>query len=171
MRIREAKIDDVSGVAKVHVGSWNTTYKGIIPDEFLEKMSYEKRKVLWQKILGESGNKEYVYVLEDENEIIGFASCGAERSGDELYKGELYAIYLLKEYQRNGYGTKLFKTILNKINELGYSTILLWVLEKNPACQFYETMGGKKVKQRVVNIGGRDLKEIAYGWDNIQIII
>jgi hypothetical protein len=41
MIIRRAELNDVVGIAKVHVDSWKTTYKDIVPDEFLIKLSYE----------------------------------------------------------------------------------------------------------------------------------
>jgi hypothetical protein len=43
MRIRQATIDDVPGIAHVHVASWKSTYKGIISDEYLSKLSVESR--------------------------------------------------------------------------------------------------------------------------------
>jgi len=46
MIIRKAKLDDATGIAKVHVDSWRTTYKGIIPDDFLNNLSYEQRTEL-----------------------------------------------------------------------------------------------------------------------------
>ena len=47
MKIRKAVIADVKGIAKVHVDSWKTTYRDIISDEFLNKLSYESREKLW----------------------------------------------------------------------------------------------------------------------------
>ncbi|MFK0522174.1 hypothetical protein ACINKY_08160 [Paenibacillus illinoisensis] len=42
LHIREATINDAEGIAKVHVHSWRTTYKGIIPEEFLTNLSYKQ---------------------------------------------------------------------------------------------------------------------------------
>jgi hypothetical protein len=47
--IREARTEDIAGIAKVHVDTWQTTYAGIVPDEHLANMtysSYENRKLL-----------------------------------------------------------------------------------------------------------------------------
>ncbi len=49
MIIREARTEDIAGIAKVHVDTWQTTYAGIVPDEHLANMtysSYENRKLL-----------------------------------------------------------------------------------------------------------------------------
>ena len=34
MNIRKAVLDDSKGIAKVHVDSWRSTYRNIIPDAF-----------------------------------------------------------------------------------------------------------------------------------------
>lgn len=46
MKIRRAKLDDAQGIAKVHVNSWRTTYKDIIPNDFLDNLSVEQRTEL-----------------------------------------------------------------------------------------------------------------------------
>lgn len=51
MRIRKAKISDEKGIGKVHVDSWLATYKGIMPDERLNQLSYERSEKKWKKIL------------------------------------------------------------------------------------------------------------------------
>jgi len=45
MQIRKANLTDAKGVAKVQVDSWKTTYKNIVPDEYLNKMTYESREL------------------------------------------------------------------------------------------------------------------------------
>ncbi|MCT4619125.1 MAG: hypothetical protein N4A62_07030 [Marinisporobacter sp.] len=37
MSIRKATIDDAPQIAYVNVETWLTTYKGIVPDKFLQK--------------------------------------------------------------------------------------------------------------------------------------
>jgi hypothetical protein len=46
MRIREATIADVAAIAKVHAESWRTTYKGLLPDDYLANLTYEQREPL-----------------------------------------------------------------------------------------------------------------------------
>lgn len=92
MRIREAKVSDATGIAFVHVESWKTTYRNILPKEFLTNLSFKRREQFWEKSIPEG----HVFVAEnDEGQIVGFASGGRERSGKyEGYKGELTSIYI-----------------------------------------------------------------------------
>lgn len=172
MIVRAANLNDVQAIARIHVDTWYTTYKGIIPDTYLSKLSYQQRESAWQKILDDTTHSnQFVYVAESNSgEIIGFADGGKERTGDRAYDGELYAIYVLEAYQRQGIGCKLALSIANKLSELGFNSMLVWVLADNPACRFYEHIGGQKVYEKQIERGGFMLKEIAYGWQNIIIL-
>jgi hypothetical protein len=93
--IRPARVEDAPGIARVHVDSWRTAYKGILPDEALANLSYEQREHLWAETLGHPERKSFGFVAEDEQgQIVGFVVGGPVRDTDPLYKGELYAIHL-----------------------------------------------------------------------------
>src|SRR5437762_14336358 len=110
IKIREATHADIPAIARVHVDSWRTTYKGILPDHILAGLTYEERERLWDRILSE-GNLDagvFCYVAEDESgEVIGFASGGPERTGDADYKGEINVIHVRQAYQGQGIGHRL----------------------------------------------------------------
>lgn len=166
MMIREATHSDVLAISKVHVDSWRTTYRGIVPDEHLANLSYERRANGWYQILNralEDGN--FTYIAEDESgEIVGFANGGVERTGDPVYKGELTAIYIRQSYQEKGIGRRLVRVVAERLDRLGINSMLVWVLVDNPACQFYAALGGKLVHEKELTIGGKLLIEVAYGW-------
>ncbi len=165
MIIRAATDKDIPAIAKVDVDTWRTTYRGIVPDEYLANLSYERRANAWYQSLkysSEDGN--FIYVAEDVGEIVGFADGGPERTQDPIYKGELYAIYILQTYQRKGLGRCLVQTISAKLSRLNIDSMLVWVLADNPACQFYLELGGKHVYEQDLKVGSKALIEKAYGW-------
>ncbi|CAN5675639.1 GNAT family N-acetyltransferase [soil metagenome] len=171
MEIRPAQPDDAVALAKVHVDSWRTTYKGLMPDDYLASLSYAQREQMWRDILTNSTVSTFVYVAEAApNQIVGFVSGGPARDG-QTYAGELYAIYLLDNYQRQGIGRQLMLTLLQRLRQEGMISLLLWVLAENPARQFYEAFGGQSIKELVITIGDAQLIEVAYGWPNIQVIL
>jgi len=62
-------------------------------------MTYENREEKLKAIILE----QTVFVSEINSEIIGFSNGGEERTGRyPNYNGEMYAIYILEEYQRKG---------------------------------------------------------------------
>src|SRR6266852_2478242 len=105
MLIREASPTDATAIARVHVDSWRTTYAGIVPADYLANLSYARREQFRCDISSTPPPSGCVYVAaEDPGEVVGFASGGSERSGNTLYQGALYAIYLLAPYQPQGLG-------------------------------------------------------------------
>src|SRR5690606_1872462 len=86
--VRKALPADASGIARVHVDSWRTTYRGIIPDSVLDNLSVEKRENHWKQDLRQG--KNWTFVAENtEGEIVGFACSGPERTQAYGYDGEL----------------------------------------------------------------------------------
>ncbi len=169
MKIREATIDDAAGLARVHVDTWRTAYAGIVPDEHLAKLSYEQRTQRWREMFAAPYPGRLMLAAENEQgQVVGFAIGGPERESDPVYKGELYGLYLLKEYQKRGIGRKLVTTIAQFLLKSGFTNMLIWVLAENPACDFYEALGGRPVRGKSVVIGGKKLRELGYGWDDIR---
>ncbi|SLK41611.1 acetyltransferase [Mycobacteroides abscessus subsp. abscessus] len=162
MIIRLAKDGDAKEIAKVHVDSWRTTYKGIVPNSFLETLHYEQKEEIWKSAIT-IGN---VFVAEnEEGKIVGFANGGKERSGQYPgYAGELFAIYILEAYQGKGIGSTLVKNVIKYLKEKGINSMIILALEDNPACMFYETIGGKRIGIEEIEIGGKEFIEVVYGW-------
>ncbi|MEM9805118.1 MAG: GNAT family N-acetyltransferase [Cyanobacteria bacterium P01_D01_bin.56] len=166
MRIREAAHSDVPAISKVHVDTWRTTYQGIVPEQHLANLSYERRAKSWYRIFDralEDGNFTYVATNESD-EIIGFANGGVERTGDLLYKGELTAIYIRQSDQKKGIGRELVQVVAERLDRLRINSMLVWVLVDNPACQFYDALEGERVFEKEIMVGGKSLIEVAYGW-------
>jgi ribosomal protein S18 acetylase RimI-like enzyme len=166
--IRDAQPDDVPGLARVHVDCWRTTYRGIVPDDYLAKLNYDDSESRWRRILGDAGSTSLVYVALDDNEtVIGFVSGGPARPESYGFTGEVYAIYLLKEFQRSGIGGAMLSAATRSLAGHGFDSLLIWVLTENPSCRFYESMGGVLVAEKKVLIGGTELDEVGYGWRDI----
>ena len=167
--IRLARLEAAPGIAKVHVDSWRTTYKGLIAEEFLAALSYERRAQTWTENLADPEGTSFLYVAETETgEIVGFVSAGPEHEGNPNYRGETYAIYLVQQVQGQGLGRKLMETAMRELCKRGFSSMLLWVLKDNlPSRKFYEAVGGKYLLEKPIEIGSQNLIEVAYGWENL----
>jgi ribosomal protein S18 acetylase RimI-like enzyme len=163
VRIRRADLDDAPAIGLVHVESWRKTYPGIVPDAYLEALDDEKRAALWKQEI-EAG-RSLVFVAEDQWGIFGFVSGGAIREPIEGYDAELYAIYLMPARQRRGLGHELAMTLREWLLMQGFSSMVVWVLEENlPAVAFYKRNGGLQIAQKTIEIGGKALSELAFGW-------
>lgn len=170
IHIRRAIKDDIQGIAKVHVDSWKTTYKGIVADEILDNIAYEKREKQWEDIFQKEGNHQFRFVAENLNgEIVGFIDGGVERTDPYNCDGELYAIYLLQQYQGMKIGQKLFQALLSECVKNDMQSLLVWVVTNNPSKKFYEKFNPEKIDTKFLE--RLQVEETAYCWRDINNII
>ena len=172
IRIRRANTNDAQGIARVHIDTWRTTYHGILPDEFLSSLSYDRARRKWETTYLNPNSQDTISVAEDESgNILGFAIYGADRDDDPVYKGELYGIYIIQRMQRQGIRKQLMLAAVQDLKSRDFSSMLVWVLADNPSKRFYELLGGEHVQTRDIIMGGRPLKEFGYGWENSDSIL
>jgi GNAT superfamily N-acetyltransferase len=158
-------------IARVHVGSWQETYEGIVDPEFLAAMSVNARLEHWSRML-EEGPPPWVHVAVDPlGRLIGFASGGPSRQPYPGFSGELYAIYIRKEAQRMGMGRRLVERVAQDMKLGGVGSMLVWVLEQNPYRRFYAMLGGEVVGQQTLSIGSREHPIVAYGWRDLDVLL
>jgi GNAT superfamily N-acetyltransferase len=173
--IREAYQEDAEGIAFVHTMAWKTAYKGILNQAFLDNVGLEERLTFRQKILRESKGLHYVALWK--NKVIGFCDAHVLRfhenqhlSADQRQKrterGEIYALYLLRDHQHKGIGKALFQRMRLQLKEEGLIPFLAWVFKDNhQARQFYESQGGILVDEVSARIGDQDYQEVAYRFE------
>lgn len=167
--IRNAEVEDADGIARVHVNAWLETYRGLMSDELLDGLSVERRANRWKQTLSDPNDVYHrVVVASKDGQIVGFANYGKEQSGDGDFLGELFAIYVLKNFQGQGIGRELVKRAAQGLLAQGISSMLVWVLAENPYRRFYESLGGVYLRERTIDFAGEPLREKAYGWRDIR---
>ena len=127
--VRPAEVEDAAAIAAVHVATWRTTYRGLLPDDFLDSLDESGYEERWRRILVEPSSR--VYVAADGPQVVGFASGGRERAGEDGFSGELYAIYVVQEAQGRGHGRRLVQAVVGGLRELGLEDMIVWVLRDN----------------------------------------
>ena len=161
--IRKAEMADAYNIATVHVLSWESAYRNIMPDDYLNNLSIDRRAENFKKNIVEHKEKAWFFVAENDGKIIGNICLGNSRDDDKPQAGEIIAIYLLEEFWGKGYGRKMMKYAVDMLKSRGYGDIILWVLEENDrARRFYEKCGfaldGSKKEIEI----GKPLIEIRY---------
>ncbi|ANU28188.1 GNAT family N-acetyltransferase [Planococcus versutus] len=170
MKIRKATKQDASGIAKVHVDSWKTTYKAILPNEFLSSLSYEKRTTLWKNNLDDKTN--YIVVSEtDDGLITGFGTASKRPTNMVANCGDLTSIYLLEDYHGQGIGKLLMKELFLHFKKLNYETVFVEVLEDNKTRFFYEYYGAKLIQTEQLKFAENIVNELIYEWGNIDEVL
>jgi GNAT superfamily N-acetyltransferase len=169
--IRPALPADASAIARAHVASWQTSYRGMLKAEILAGLSIERRAQGWLKQLEAPPPGNFLHLAEQDGKVLGFASGGPERTNDPHYTGEIYGLYLLQAYQRQGIGRKLVEASVTSLLANGMSNMIIWVLRENPARKFYEALGGQYLRETEIEIQGQILMEVAYGWNDLHTLV
>ena len=166
MKIRRAVLADAAAIARVHAASWRATYAGIVSQTYLDSLDVAQFTEQWQKWIT-SETSAVICVAELNGAVAGFASAGPVREQVSFYDGELYAIYLLPELQRQGIGRALFAYTADALAARKLNHMLLWSFRDNPSAGFYKRLGGEVVAEGTYDIGGEALPTVAYGWTDI----
>jgi ribosomal protein S18 acetylase RimI-like enzyme len=187
VRVRAAVERDAEGVARVHVASWRSTYRGLVPDDYLAGLSVERRADNWRRLITDAGADRGVLVLEDDTlngdtlngdtlngdtlngdtlngDVIGFCHYGPTRDDDVAGAGEVTSIYLLGDRWRRGGGTQLLDAAVSAMTAAGYATATLWVVDGNDRARaFYESRAwAHDGAVKVDNLGTFHLRELRY---------
>ena len=166
--IRNAEIDDAAGIARVRAESWQSAYRGIVPDEFLDSIDVGEWAERQHRNMAIKSDAMVYFVAEAEGQVVGFTEAGPNREDDPDHAGELYSVYLLPGYQRRGIGLELAAATARWLVGEGRDSMIVWVLADNhPARRFYEALGGHYARQRQIQIGGANLPEVSYGWRDL----
>lgn len=140
--IRTAAIDDAHGVAIVHVTSWQTAYRGLMPNDVLDGLSIEQREDGWRRIITDPDAIGRTIVADRDGEIVGWASFGPGRDEGASEQGELWGLYAHPNAFSTGIGHALISAVEIALREDGFTSAYLWVLDGNDrAARFYERHG------------------------------
>jgi ribosomal protein S18 acetylase RimI-like enzyme len=146
--IRPAVPEDAEATARIHVDSWAAAYT-------LRGFSFEQRLDQHRRLLPS-------FVAEVDGRIAGFVGVGASRDRDA--DGELYVIYVDPAQWGCGVGRELIRAGEERLRELGYRHVVLWVLDDNPrARRFYEAAGWQADgERRPIEFLGQTVPEVRY---------
>ena len=140
--IRPATPDDAEAIATVHVRAWQGAYRGLMPQDYLDRIDLIARVARWHEILARPSD---VFVAETaDRTILGFTGLSPSRDedGDPATTGEVQAIYLTPDAWGQGTGRQLMAAAVARLASKGYTRATLWVLGTNArARRFYEAAG------------------------------
>lgn len=127
---------EIRGKAYVHWKSWQESYAGIVDPGYLSRLTLEKCEAMAFRY------PENTWVAKVGERVVGFTAAGKYRGedGSESDVGEVYALYVLQEYQKQKIGYALMRHSLSVLQ--GCRRIYVWVLRENQkAISFYERVG------------------------------
>ena len=142
---RKATMDDCLAIATLKGIVWNTTYKGIYPDNSLANYDIPKNQRIFEQIVHNPDIE--LYVATDNAKIVGFMTCGKPYKPYRDFGQEIGLLYILQDYQRRGIGREFFRIARRQMLTGGYHKFIVSVNKLNqPAIDFYHAMSGRIIE-------------------------
>lgn len=133
----KANKEDCYTLSKIKKEVWNTTYRGIYSDKDIDEFDYKKHE---QKFIE---GLEGLYLIKFDNNVIGYFCFSYPKYPYKDYQYCLNSLYILKDYQGNGIGKKVFDFIIKYCNDNDIGEFFTSANKYNEKAQkFYVKMGG-----------------------------
>lgn len=124
---------DVAAVSEVHVAAWQTTYRGLLPEEYLDRLTPGDFAERWSRSLS-TGTRSTVDIvgLDPGGSVVGLGTAGPSRDPDPPTAWELWGLNVSVSAQGTGLADLMMEHLV------GARSCSLWVLKGNDrAMSFY----------------------------------
>jgi ribosomal protein S18 acetylase RimI-like enzyme len=163
--IRSARLEDAGPIARLDVETWQAAYAGILGTPYLAGLSPERRASGWANVIRREP-KDVRVAITAEGDIVGFGSCGKCR-GEPGFTSEVFTLYVAPDWQNQGIGRRLLLAMFARLVAEGHASAVIWVLRENPARFFYQRLGGKEVRRKLLPFNGSQVAASGYGWRDL----
>jgi ribosomal protein S18 acetylase RimI-like enzyme len=139
LTIRTARIEDAAQMARVHVLSWQETYRGLMSEAVLDDPGLlAARERFWTTMVTDERYRENrVAVAERAGQLIGIAMSGPPWDAGSAWTRQLYVLYVHATDHGTGAGLALLEAVVGP-----EQSVSLWVADPNPRAQaFYRKHG------------------------------
>lgn len=163
MTIRAARERDVPRMARLHVASWQETYRGLMSDAVLDDPDFvERRERFWTAALTDPryGDLRAV-VAERGDDLVGMGMAGPVVEPDVDWSRQLFVLYAAASVHGMGVGAALLESVLEPDAVTG-----LWVADPNPRAQAFYLKhgfafdGASKFEDGVIEDGVNELRMV-----------
>jgi len=144
IRCRKPSVADASTLSQVITSAWQVGFKGMLPQEFLDRLDRAASCARWEVDLNPARvGPPYFLAAEQEGRVVGFSAFGPSRDEDACRDvGEVFAIHVAPDHWGQAVGSTLLLSTVGEIRSLGLRDVSLWVMDRNSrARRFYERHG------------------------------
>lgn len=141
LRVRVCEPEHAERIAALHLASWRETYRGILPDEFLDGETLPRRLRAWRLQMTLARADRLMMCAETPAQLVGFICVHA--AADRDWGSRIESVHVAPGCKRRGVGLALMGQAGEWLQR-GYPRlgVYVWVVERNsPALRFYERLG------------------------------
>ncbi len=177
LTIRAAAATDAQAVAELHTLSWQSAYRELLPDQYLDEIVPERHRRRWRSLLAGIAEPEevperpegIVRLAERDGQLVAFISVWFNyKPGYDCYVENLHVRPGLRG---GGIGEALLRHAATESLAAGHRSLALEVLEGNQsAIRFYERMGGDSRSWDQEEMGGVTVDYRLMAWDDMAVL-
>ena len=175
LSLRPATPEDAATLAALKVASWRADYVGLMPQASLERLNATEEVPHWRNWLADEKAGLIAYVAEVGGKPVGYGLAGpmrlGDRPGEEIEAdGEIYALCLLPNHQRQGLGKALFTALVGAMIERGFRSAGFWMIGGNRKAEgFLPRIEAREWAKRVEIRHGRiSFREKGWLWQDLK---
>ncbi|MCU1352005.1 MAG: GCN5-related N-acetyltransferase, partial [Acidimicrobiales bacterium] len=143
--VRLAAATDGAAIAAVKWRAFGTSYRGILPDEFLDRREVVPPVAFWVgRAMVPPSRRHALLAWGRPGEVLGYLDAGPCRDADvdPDVTAEVYELYVDPSTQGIGGGRLLLERAVSRLRADGAEELRLWVLAANTrAHAFYSALG------------------------------
>jgi GNAT superfamily N-acetyltransferase len=161
LQLRKAGLADAALVAGIHLASRAATYRGLMPDDYLDRELPAAIGPFWEKRLRElEAGAGVAWIAERDGEPIAFACLFVPDAAGDVMLENLHA---RPDRKGLGAGSALLDAAARWAGERGACRMLLHVLDRNEgAIGFYEARGWRFAALGVESMDGHEILSRTY---------
>ena len=158
--------EDARSLALLQAQSWRNTYRGVLPDEFLDRRVESDRLEFWTgRFARGMPDRSLVLKAVSDGTLLGFVCVLLDE--EPRWGARLDNLHVSPESKGTGVGYALFQAARAWIARTSPGTPMhLWCVERNPvARRFYDRQGGTIVETASRSFAQQpSVPEVRYWW-------
>ncbi len=166
MTIRDATAEDAPHLADIVIACWRHAYRGVLPDEVLDR---DDRDVRTARIRARLADGWPTFVAEVGTRVVGFARLMV---APRVCDAEIEGLFVEPAAGRAGVGRALVRHACTHLAARGMRTLYIHTLRDNRIGRaFYDKLGGRVVVEDTWSFAGASYPAVGYRWDDLRALI
>lgn len=162
LKLTEITMHDLDDVVAIHCEAWRDAYKGFMDGDYITRKNATRRDK-WESILADAPTGKH-FLIRCDGIPVGMISMDLPRETADPGTYEIFGLYIHPRHMRKGYGAAAAVLAEERIRQMGYKRISLWVLEPNErARRFWEKQGFSPDGTEKTSYYDRPIRLIRYG--------
>jgi len=163
--LREAVPADAAAIAALHLRSWQTAYRGILPNHYIDGALRDDLAAQWHIAFADR-RQGLVLLAEAETQLIGFIAVW--RDGGAGQPALIDNLHVDPARRGGGLGRRILGVAMRRLAAGRCPGAYLWVFAANRrTIALYDRLGGTAGERATKPVGGHLVAMIRYGWSDL----